>query len=77
MQEQAEQVHTAHQAISVAIQPMPEFQPEAHVGANLATRTFNILRKTGATKSIVLGKRCNSHTKLWMRHANSMTWNSR
>ncbi len=36
--EQAEQTQTPHQAISVAIQPMPEFKPEAHVGASLATR---------------------------------------
>ena len=34
----AEHVNTAHQAIPVAIQPMPEFKPEAHVGASLATR---------------------------------------
>ncbi len=36
--EQAEQTQTPHQAISVAILPMPEFKPEAHVGASLATR---------------------------------------
>ena len=36
--QQAEHVNTAHQAIPVAIQPMPEFKPEAHVGASLATR---------------------------------------
>ena len=31
--QQAEHVNTAHQAIPVGIQPMPEFKPEAHVGA--------------------------------------------
>ena len=36
--QQAEHVNTAHQAIPVAIQPMPEFKPEAHIGASLATR---------------------------------------
>ena len=36
--QQAEHVNTAYQAIPVAIQPMPEFKPEAHVGASLATR---------------------------------------
>ena len=35
--QQAEHVNVAHQAIPVAIQPMPEFKPEAHVGASLAT----------------------------------------
>ena len=36
--QQAEHVNAAYQAIPVAIQPMPEFKPEAHVGASLATR---------------------------------------
>ena len=36
--EQDEQVNTSHPVIPVAIQPMPEFRPEAHVGASLATR---------------------------------------
>ena len=34
--QQAEHVNTAHQAIPVAIPPMPEFKPEANVGASLA-----------------------------------------
>ena len=38
MPEQDEQVNTSHQGIQVAIQSMPEFRPEAHVGASLATR---------------------------------------
>ena len=36
--EQNEQVSTSHPVIPVAIQPMPEFGPEAYVGASLATR---------------------------------------
>ena len=37
-QQQAERVNTTHHAIPVAIQPMPEFKPEAYVCASLATR---------------------------------------
>ena len=36
--EQDEQPNTSRHVIPVAIQPMSEFKPEAHIGASLATR---------------------------------------